>query len=127
MVLYLSHWMSVASALANPMGSHVVPIAGSTKSQIVEAMHGRGGRTFYIVYEMDRIYLQKRFIIILSQNSSAIPNDVHVHACKASLTLRRVYLHKRKIFGNPNSSKYRLLSITSSPAKGLLIEETLIT
>ena len=100
--------------------------AGSTKSQIVEAMHGRGGRTFHIVYEMDRLYLQKRFII-LSQNSSAIPNDVHVHACKASLTLRRVYLHKRKIFGNPNSSKYRLLRITSYPEKSLLIEETLVT
>ena len=67
------------------------------------------------------------FIIILSQNSSAIPNDVHVHACKANLTLRRVYLHKRKIFGNPNFSTYRPLRITSSPETGSSIEEIVIT
>ena len=56
-------------------------------------------------YPMNGIAFRWKWcFIIVSQNSSAIPNDVHVHACTASLTLRRVYLHKRKIFGNLQTS-----------------------
>lgn len=87
-------------------------------------MHGEGGNP---CYDLNRIPLGERCFIILSQNGSAIPNDVHVHACKASLTLHRVYLHKRKIFGNPNHFKYRLWIIKSSPVKSPSSEETLVT